>query len=147
MDEFVETVMVRPLKMFAKHHSTLSMMKKVNINLGLLVHIKEVFREGYGVHNRVKSVVPDALPDRLKVAWFAIQQGWFVSQGRDVIPVLDHNKKNLCTNDTKNVSQECTNVESRGKSFITKNIEEILHRLFPHEYTVAYSSTTHKNNI
>jgi hypothetical protein len=33
----------------------------------LLVHIKEVFKEGYDVHSQVKSVVPDALPDRLKV--------------------------------------------------------------------------------
>lgn len=144
LDEFVETVMVRPLKMFSKHHSTLSMMKKVNMNIELLTHIKQVFKEEFEVHNRVKSVVPDAIPDCLKIAWFAVQQEWFVSQDRNVIPVLDHNKKDLSTSGTKAVPSECTDVESRGKSFINKNIKEILCRLFPHEDMINRDSANDK---
>ncbi len=109
------------------------------MHVELLIHIKAVFNEGYAVHSRVNSVVPDALPDRLKIAWFATKQRWFVSQGRDEIPVLDHTNKDTQTKSTKNVPHECTNVESRGKSFIKKNFAEIIHRLFPHEY-MAYST-------
>ena len=45
LDEFVETVMVRPLKIFSKHHTTLSMMKKINLNIELLTHIKELLKK------------------------------------------------------------------------------------------------------
>ena len=131
LDEFVETYMVRPLKLFAKHHSTLSMIKKVNMNLELLTHIKDVFKKSYDVHSRVQGVVPDSLPDRLKIAWFAIQQGCFISQARTCIPMIDHNKKFISASSNKNVPAESTNVKLRGDVFIQKNIKEILYRLFP----------------
>jgi hypothetical protein len=103
------------------------------MNLELLTHIKDVYKKGYDVHSRVHSVVPDSTPDRLKIAWFAIQQGWFISQDREEIPVLDHNKTFVPTDSTNNVAQECTGVKSRGEAFIKKNIKEILYRLFPLE--------------
>ena len=133
LDEFVETVMVRPLKIFSKHHTTLSMMKKINLNIELLTHIKELFKKEYGVHSRVKSSVANAKPDAVKIAWFGLQNDWFKNKERQTIPFLDHNKKDLSSHASKTVPKECTDVEPRGRSFIMNNIKEILCRLFPHE--------------
>jgi hypothetical protein len=133
LDEFVETVMVRPLKMFSKHHTTLNMMKKINLNIELLTRIKELFKKEYGVHTKLTSTVADATPDTVKIAWFGVQYDWFKDQGREAIPFLDHNKKDISSHASKVVPKECTEVESRGRSYIVNNIKEILCRLFPHE--------------
>ena len=42
LDEFVETMLVRPLKVYARKQTTVSMLQKINMNLELLQHVQKV---------------------------------------------------------------------------------------------------------
>ena len=43
IDKYVKTAMVRPLKVYSKKHTTVAMVEKINMNLELFEHVKNVY--------------------------------------------------------------------------------------------------------
>lgn len=132
LDEFVETIMVRPLKVYGKKHTTLSMLQKVNMNLELLEHVKDTYKKGFGVNTTGKHTRADSTPDRQKVAWFALKEEWFKNKSRDFVAVYNHNKKEVePASERSHVSNRLLNIKERGKKYITEHFNEMQLRLFP----------------
>ena len=68
LDEFVEAMLVRPLKVYARKQTTVSMLQKINMNLGLLQHVQKVFKKSFDIHPTSKHTKQDSTPDIVKVA-------------------------------------------------------------------------------
>ena len=74
LDEFVETMLVRPLKVYARKQTRVSMLQKINMNLELLRHVQRVLKKSFDIHPTSKHTKQDFTPDIVKVAWFATTQ-------------------------------------------------------------------------
>ena len=50
IEEYVESMVVKPMKEYSKKHMTLSILQKINMNLELFKHIQRVYMKGFNVH-------------------------------------------------------------------------------------------------
>ena len=50
IDEYVESMVVKPMKEYSKKHTMLSMLQKINMNLEIFKHIRQVNMKGFDVH-------------------------------------------------------------------------------------------------
>lgn len=82
IDEYVETAIVRLLKVYSKKHTTVAMLEKINMNLELFEHVKNVYRSGFNIHSRVASSTPSSVPDRILIAWFILKEDFLDSTPR-----------------------------------------------------------------
>ena len=130
LDEYAEMMCVKPLKMYAKHHTTVAMLKKVAMNVELLQLVKRTYRESFVTVTGSTSSVPDVTPDLHKITWFCIQNQWFQDKGRTQVYNIPHVNSTLPTQ-LKPVKKECLDPESRGRKAYQDNFQEMLYRLFP----------------
>lgn len=132
IDEYVETAMVRPLKVYSKKHTTVAMLEKINMNLELFEHIKNVYRSGFNIHSRVASSAPSSVPDRILIAWFILKEGFLdcTPGSSDEVRLFPHHQKEKPAQ-LKKVPSECLNVMERGKAYLKDNFSDIRNRLFP----------------
>ena len=79
MDAFVETEVVKPLKMYASSHSTVAICERMMGNLDLFKAVRRGYgdRKSFDIHHTTRHSVPDALIDQVKGAWFALHSGFF----------------------------------------------------------------------
>ena len=47
IDKYVESMVVKPIKEYAKKHITLSMLQKINMNLELFKHVRRIYMKGF----------------------------------------------------------------------------------------------------
>ena len=85
IDEYVESMVVKPIKEYVKKHMTLSMLQKINMNLELFKHIRRVYMKGFNVHRATARSKPDSLPDIVKTCWFVMKEKWFVNLQRNML--------------------------------------------------------------
>ena len=132
IDEYVETAVVRPLKVYSKKHTTVAMLEKINMNLELLEHVKHVYRSGFDIHCRVDSSTPSSVPDRILIAWFILKEGFFdgASKSSQEVRLFPHHQKDKPAQ-FKKVPSECLNVMQRGKAYLKDNFNDIPNCLFP----------------
>ena len=130
LDEFVETMLVRPLKVYARKQTTVAMLQKINMNLELLQHVQKVFKKSFDIHHTSKHAKQDSTPDKVKVAWFATTQGWFEDKGRDKIYSYPYGNKALPSH-KEPIPKKLLDPVTRGKEMIRKSFHEMRCRLFP----------------
>ena len=133
IDEYVESMLVKPMKEYAKKHTTLSMLQKINMNLELFKHVRHIYMKGFDLNKATARSKPDSLPDRLKICWFAIKEQWFDNLERKNIKKYGHNSKavDVSPDSVGIVENKFLDVLSKGKKYIRENFKELLLRLFP----------------
>ena len=131
IDEYVVSMVVKPIKEYAKKHTTLSMLQKINMNLELFKHIRRVYMKGFNVHRATARSKPDSLPDIVKTCWFVMKEKWFDNLQRKDIKKYAHNDKKIVLSDSATVEKKFQDTLAKGKSYIEENFKEMLLRLFP----------------
>lgn len=129
IDEYMETFVVKPIKLYARKQPSIEMLEKICVNLDLLEHVKTVYQKAFDTNTTGGSSAPDSMPDRIKVAWFALRNKWFVNEERKDVHLYHHGKKDLSKLDV--VPKECINVMDRGFKTIKENFDEMIYRQFP----------------
>ena len=56
-------MLVRPLKVYARKQTTVSMLQKINMNLELLQHVQKVFKKSFDIHPTSKHTKQDSTPE------------------------------------------------------------------------------------
>ena len=76
LDAFVESEVVRPLKVYSSGHTTVKMSERImgNINLFKLVRAKYKSKEGFNVYHTSRHLEQSPFPDQLKGAWFLFKK-------------------------------------------------------------------------
>lgn len=133
IDEYVESMVVKPMKEYAKKHTTLSMLQKINMNLELFKHVRRIYMKGFELNKATSRSKPDSLPDRLKICWFAMKEKWFDNLERRNVNKYAHNTKTVgvSSDSIDIVENKFLDVISKGKKYIRENYKELLLRLFP----------------
>ena len=139
IDEYMETFVVKPVKLYGRKQTTIEMLGRICMNIELLEHIKSIYQQSFDTSVGGKSSVPDPTPDWVKVAWFAIHHKWLINAQRKTVNVYPHGKKEL--SDLANVPKECLNVEERGCNKIKENFSEMIYRQFPTQTFVNFTKS------
>jgi hypothetical protein len=92
IDEYLETFVVKPVKLYGRKQTTIEMLEKICMNIELFEHIKSIYQQSFDTSIRGKSSVPDPTPDWVKVAWFAIHHKWLINAQRKTVNVYPHGK-------------------------------------------------------
>ena len=129
IDEYMETFVVKPIKLYGRKQTTLEMLEKMCMNIELLEHIKSIYQKNCDTNKDGKSSVPNPMPDRIKVAWFALQNKWLTNAQRKEVKLYPHNTKTLV--ELTAIPEECLDVNERGQNKIKENFKEMLFRQFP----------------
>lgn len=130
LDEFVEMCLVKPLKVYAKKQTTVAMLQKVNMNIQLFEHVRNVYKRGFDLHHTSRHSRPDSMPDRITVEWFAIKEGWFQDKGRDC--VLSYPRAHKEVPEIRNkLATKLLNPKETGYKYLKDHFKEMLLRLFP----------------
>ena len=84
LDAFVETEVVKPIKIYCLTHSSVAVCERIMGNLDLF----KAVQRGYGdhscfdIHHTTRHSVPDLIVDQVKGAWFALHKGFFKASGK-----------------------------------------------------------------
>ncbi|CAB4003461.1 Hypothetical predicted protein [Paramuricea clavata] len=140
IDEYMETFVVKPVKLYGRKQTTIEMLGKICMNIELLEHIKSIYQQSFDTSIGGKSSVPDPTPDWIKVAWFAIHHKWLINAQRKTVNLYPHGKKEL--SDLADIPKECLNVEERGCNKIKENFSEMIYRQFPTQTFVNFTKST-----
>ena len=92
IDEYMETFVVKPVKLYGRKQTTIEMLGRICMNIELLEHIKSIYQQSFDTSVGGKSSVPDPTPDWVKVAWFAIHHKWLINAQRKTVNVYPHGK-------------------------------------------------------
>lgn len=144
IDEYMETFVVKPVKLYGRKQTTLEMLEKMCMNIELLEHVKSVYQRSCETNTGGKSSVPDPTPDRIKVAWFAIQNEWLTNTQRKEVKLYPHGKKDL--GELIAIPKECLKVEERGQKKIEENFKEMISRQFPVQATVHLTQNSNEHD-
>ena len=135
IDEYMETFVVKPVKLYGRKQTSLEMLEKMCMNIELLEHVKSVYQKSCETRSGGKSSVPDPTPDRIKVAWFAVTNKWLANSQRKEVKLFPHGKKGV--SDLRAIPKECLKVEERGQEKIKESFDEMIARQFPLHMTVT----------
>ena len=80
--------------------------------------------------------MPDPMPDRIRVAWFAIKNKWYSNEKRKEVKLFPHTKKKLGTL-VDEIPKTCRNVKKRGVAVVEENFEEMICRNFPSQLNTS----------
>ena len=130
MDAYVESEVVRPLKVYSSGHTTVKMCERVMGNIDLLKSISSAYKspEGFDVHHTLQHSEQSPFPDQLKAAWFCLNKQFFVNKGRKEIAALPIDRKGQF--DGK-LSDKVVNVYDKGVQIIKDNFKTKIYDCFP----------------
>jgi hypothetical protein len=120
------------IKLFFMNNTTVAMLEKINMNLELFEHVKNIYRSGFNINSRVATSALSSVPDRILIAWFILKEGFLdcTPGSSDEVRLFPHHQKEKPVQ-FKKVPSECLNVMERGKAYLKDNFSDTHNRLFP----------------
>lgn len=132
-DEWVEDFLVRPVKQFAHAQSSFAMVELMSCSVNILEMNRDMYKgkEAFDIHHTKRHSVPCSAYDKLKVAQFAIREGWFTSSGRT--KVLKYPWGDTSCKDGESIPSIYVNALKKGDEKAEKEFISFLHRKFPNQ--------------
>ena len=138
-DEFMEMFVVRPLKSYVSGKTTLKVLNAISGSLQLISCVRHVYQSkaAFDIHPTKKHSVAYALPDRLKVALFCLNNGFFkCDNSRKMIKCIKNEgfsvKQDFVSNDRISVFE-------KGKGKVLEAFDRRMYELFPERRNVFTS--------
>jgi hypothetical protein len=131
MDEYVETYLVKPLKMYATGHTSIKVLKMLSSSSQLFKQVRDSYVQGFSGPLSRHHKIADPLSDQLKVCTFAIQQGFFDKSSVQSIKVFgpdgptDHS-----------IGKNVQEIENKGRTLMKK--------MFPSKMYTYYAEWRNK---
>ena len=113
MDTYVESEVVRPLKVYCSGHTTVKMCERLMGNIDLMKSVLNTCKnpDSFDVHHTSRHSEQDPFPDQLKAAWFFLSKEFFTNKKRKEILALPVDKKGQFDGKT---SKKVVDVYERG---------------------------------
>ena len=79
LDEWIELMLVQPMKQYCTAKTTMKMISLMSTNLSYIRSAKEAYTSKYGfdVHSTSKHSESDSELDQIKIAWWAMGENFF----------------------------------------------------------------------
>ena len=141
LDAFVETEVVKPIKMYSSTHSTVAVCERIMGNLDLF----KAVRRGYGdhscfdIHHTIRHNVPDPIVDQVKGAWFALNKGLFKASRKRQVDCYPLSNEGMPFG---KLTLMYLDVYSSGKKKVEDKFEQKVYETFP---DLRYSILTSDN--
>ena len=143
LDAFVETEVVKPIKMYSSTHSTVAVCERIMGNLDLF----KAVRRGYGdhscfdIHHTTRHSVPDPIVDQVKGAWFALRKGFFKASGKRQVDCYPLSNEGVPSG---KLTSMYLDVYFSGKKKVEDKFEQKVYETFP---DLRYSILTSDNQV
>ena len=124
IDEYVETYLVKPLKVYATGSTTVAMLKRLSLCGTLIRHVRSCYHEDFHAKQKGRHSEPVSLPDQMKVCLFAIRHNLF-QPGLSKAVVFDSNGST-----DKKVPANLQNVLQKGKDKVKKEFSSKMYHLY-----------------
>jgi hypothetical protein len=125
VDEYVESRLVKPLKMYATGHTTVGMLKMLSANGQIIYKIRTCYLEAFADGATRPHKTPDALADQLKVAGFALKHDFFKKSLSSVNVFTEADEKT-----EKKVGKNLFNIEEKGQVMLEKKFSQKMFTYF-----------------
>ena len=131
-DEWVEDFLVRPIKQFASAQS-FNMVELMSCSANLLEMNMSMYksREAFDIHSTKKHKKPSSTFDQLKVAQFALKEGWFENKERTT--VLKYPWADVSCKPGEQVPARYLNAYEKGDSKARSEFLGFLQRKYPND--------------
>lgn len=123
-DEYVETYLVRPLKMYCTGHTTVKMLQKLSVSSQIIKHVRDAYVEGFSFRRSRDHKVPDSLVDQVKVALFCIEHGFFTNDSESV-KLFDENGIT-----ERNVPKSLLDVQLKGQQMLASKFSSKMYTYY-----------------
>ena len=132
-DEWVEDFLVRPIKQFASAQSSFNMVELMSCSANLLEMNRTMYksREAFDLHSTKKHKKPSSTYDQLKVAQFALREGWF--DEKESTTVLKYPWGDVKCKPGEQVSARYLNAYEKGNNKAKLEFSGFLHRKYPND--------------
>lgn len=132
-DEWVEEYLVRPVKQFASSQLSFNMIELMSCSVNLLEMNRKMYksREAFDIHRTKKHKTPGSTLDQLKVAQFALKEGWFEDYDRTGARKYPWGEKPCKPGDE--VPAKFIEAYAKGNEKAKTEFESFLHRKFPND--------------
>lgn len=130
-DEYMETFVVRSMKLYVSGKTTIEVLKAISSCIQLMSSVRNVYkgRSGFNVHSTSKHKVSYSLPDQLKVALFCMNQKMFkADQTRKKIKTIPCDAFGV---EEGFVPNQRVDVYRKGKGKTMQNFDKRMYSLFP----------------
>lgn len=124
-DEYVETYMVKPLKMYATGHTSFQVLQRLSVCTPLFRHIRSSYVDAFHSGKSKVHKVPDFVPDQVKVALFVINENFFKPTG-EIAYVYDKTGKT-----GKCVQATLHEVMQKGSDKVKKEFSNKMYNHYP----------------
>jgi hypothetical protein len=113
MDEYVETYLVKPLKMYATGHTSVKVLKMLSACSQLFKQVRDSYMEAFGGPVSRKHKVASPLSDQIRVCTFALQQDFFNKHSSEAIKVFGADGPT-----DNNIGKNVQDIEQKGKDMV-----------------------------
>jgi hypothetical protein len=125
VDEYVETFMVRPLKMYVTGRTTVKMARLLSVSTQLIKQIKDSYTEAFSHKKSSTHKIPDSVLDQMKVCNFATKYSFFVKTN-DSVKVFSADGPT-----DQKLGKNYLNILDQGKQCLTKSFSAKMFTYFP----------------
>ena len=125
LDEYVESHMVKPLKVYATGHTSFRILQLLSVSTQLMKHVHDSYQDTFDFAGSRSHKVPDSLPDQVKISEFALQHKFFSKQVQHCKAFNDNGPTD------KNVQAKFTNIYESGKAVNKSKFPSKMYSNFP----------------
>lgn len=142
LDEYVETYIVKPLKMYASGHSSITVLSNLCCSLPLLSSVREAYKGtgGFDRHHTAKHSTPTSAPDLFVIINYCVRNKLFID------PTVDSSKVAIVEHDG---SLKSTFLPQNRVHAYTKGIQHLkdcfgrrIYELFPERRAMLITEAT-----
>ena len=125
MDEYVESRMVKPLKMYATGHTSIRVLQALSVSSQYIHHVREVYSETFSLSQSRSHKVPNSVPDQLRVGRFALKERFFRIDCQQQANVFDSSGRK-----SEYVPKRLCKIEAKGKDMLKKKFSSKMYTSF-----------------
>ena len=125
MDEYVESRMVKPLKMYATGHTSIRVLQALSVSSQYIHHVREVYSETFSLSQSRSHKVPNSVPDQLRVGRFALKERFFRIDCQQQANVFDSSGRK-----SEYVPKRLCKIEAKGKDMLKKRFSSKMYTSF-----------------